>query len=97
MNKTLKSISKFDGKDIREWRSKVRMGISYHNKRLFSVLNRNSCLESDTNATAIEQWNSDHCNLFSIFFFATTGLANILVRQFEGKRRGEGLGDGIPA
>ena len=30
-------------------------------------------------------------------FFATTGSANILVRQFESKRQGEGLGDGISA
>ena len=28
-------------------------------------------------------------------FFATTGSENIIVRQFEGKRQGEGLGDGI--
>ena len=75
----------------------MRMGISYHNKRLFGVLNRNPCPEGDTNATAIEQWNSDNCDLYSTLFFATTGSANILVHQFEGKRQGEGLGDGISA
>ena len=97
MNKTLKSIPMFDGKDSCEWRSKVRMGISYHNKRLFGVLNGNPCPEGDTNATAIEQGNSEKCDHFSIWLFATTGSANILVRQFEGKIQGEGLGDGISA
>ena len=97
MNKTFMSIPKLDEKDFREWRSKVRMGTSCYNKRLFGVLNGNSCLEGDTNATAIEQWNSDHCDPFSILFFATTRSANILVRQFAGKRQGEGLGDGISA
>ena len=97
MNKTLKSIPKFDGKDFCEWRSKVRMGISYHNKRLFGILNGNPCSEGDTNATVIEQWNSDNCNLFFILFFATTGSANILACQVEGKIQGEGLGDGISA
>ena len=97
MNKSLKSIPKFDGKDFREWRSKVRMSISYHNNRLFGVLNENQCPEGDTNATAIEQWNSDDCDLFFILFFASIGSANILVRRFEGKGQGEGLGDGISA
>ena len=60
MNKTLKSIPQFDGKDFREWRSNVRMGISYHNKRLFGVLNGNPCPEGGTNTTDIEQWNSDN-------------------------------------
>ena len=69
--------------------------MSYHNKRLFGVLNGNPCPEGNTNATAIEQWNSDNCDLFSILFFATTRSADILVRQLEGKRQGEGLGDGI--
>ena len=73
------------------------MGISYHNKRLFGVLNGNPCPEVETNATAIEQWNSYSCDLFSILLFATTGSANILVRQFESKRQGEGLGDEITA
>ena len=71
--------------------------LSYHNKRLFGVRNRNPCPEGDANATAIEQWNSDSCDLFSILFFATTGSANIFVRQFMGKRRVEVLGDGISA
>ena len=97
MSKTLKSIPTFDGKDFREWRSKVRMGISYRIKRLFGVLNGNPCPEGDTNATAIEQGNSEKCNQFSIWFFATTGSPNILVRQFKGKIQGEGLGDGISA
>ena len=86
MDKTLKYIPKFDGKDFCEWRSKVRMGINYHNKRLVGVLNENPCPEGDTNATAIEQWNSDNCDLFFILLFATTGSANIHVREFEGKR-----------
>ena len=75
----------------------MRMGISYHNKRLFGILNGSPCPEGDTNATALEQWNSDNCDLFFILFFATTGSANILVRQFESKIQGEGLGDGISA
>ena len=78
IHETLKSIPKFDGKDFREWTSKVRMSINYRSKRLFGVLN--------TNGTAIEQWSSNNCDLFSILFFATTGSANILVRQFEGAR-----------
>ena len=75
----------------------MRMGISYYKKRLFGALNRNLCPKGDTNATAIEQWNSDNSYLFSILLFATTGSVNILVRQFEGNRQGKGLGDGISA
>ena len=97
MKKTFKSIPKLDGKGFREWRSKVHMGISYHNKRLFGVLNGNPCPEGDTYATTIELWSSYNCDLFPILFFATTGSASILVHQFEGKRQGEGLGDGISA
>ena len=97
MNITLKSTPRFHGKDFRELRSKVRMGISYHNKRLFGVLNGSPCPEGDTNATAIEQGNSGKYDNFSIWFFAITGSANILVRQFKGKIQGEGLGDGVSA
>ena len=110
MNEILKSIPKFDEKDFREWRSKGRMCLSYHTKRFFGVFNGNSCPEDDTNAfngnscpeddtnaTAIEQWNSDNCDLSYILFVATTGSANIFVCQLESKRQGEGLGDGISA
>ena len=73
------------------------MGMSYHNKRLFGVVNGNSYPEGDTNATVLKKWNSDNCDLFFILCFVTTGSANILVHQFEGKRQGESLGDGISA
>ena len=55
MNKTLKSVPKFDENDFREWRSKVRIDISYHIKGLFGVLNGIPCPEGDTNATTTEQ------------------------------------------
>ncbi|CAN0584727.1 unnamed protein product, partial [Ectocarpus sp. 12 AP-2014] len=45
----------------------------------------------------IEKWNSDNWDLFSILFFATTGSANTVVRQHEGKKQGEGFGNGTAA
>ena len=97
MNNTLKTIPKFGGKAFREWRSKVRMAISYHNKGIFDVLNGEECPQDTSNPDAIEKWNSDNWDLFSILFFATTGSAHTVVRQFEGKKQGEGLGNGVAA
>ncbi|CAN0436056.1 unnamed protein product, partial [Ectocarpus sp. 13 AM-2016] len=88
---------KFGGKGFREWRSKVRMAISYHNKGIFDVLNGEECSQDTSNPAAIENWNSDNWDLFSILFFATTGSANTVVRHYEGKKQGEGLVDGAAA
>lgn len=71
------------------------MGVEYSDA--FDVLNGEGCPQGTKEAATIEKWNTNNWDIFSILFFATNGLANTLLRQFEGKKKGSGLGDGAVA
>lgn len=66
-------------------------------QRVSDVLNGEPSPKGTPNQTATENWNTDNWDLFSILFFATTGYAHVVIRQFEGRKQGGELGDGVAA
>lgn len=62
------------------------MAVSLHNMLIFDVQNGELSPQGASNQTATGKRNTDNWDLISIMFFATTGSAHNVAREFEGQK-----------
>ena len=99
-HRALESISKFKGKNYREWRDKLREAIALYSDEMVDLLDGTPCLPAtgvNANAARASAWTMFNSKLYSILFLATEGSANITVKQFQARLQARQKADGVGA
>ena len=104
---TVRNAPKFDGgkpENYRDWSSKTRVVLSTSNEDVLGVLNGSiepvpiitdsDTPDAPTNLVEIQRWKRACESFFAISYLTTSGLAAILVRQYEYRTLAGGLEHG---
>ena len=99
-HRTLEYISKFKGKNYREWRDKLREAIALYSDDMVDLLDGIPCppaMGANVNAAEATAWTMLNSKLYSILFFAAEGSANITVKQFQARPQARQKAVGVGA
>ena len=99
-HRTLEYISRFKGKNYREWQDKLREAIALYSDDMVDLLDGTPCppaTSANANAAGATAWTMVNSKLYSILVFATEGSVNITVKQFQARPQARQKADGVGA